>query len=497
MDFKTQIAPASAWGKLSVDALVVVATPAGLPKGLDKSVAAAVDAAVAQGELEWKAGKAVLLIAPAKLAAGRLVVVVAADASAKALHKAVGASVGMLKSGGSRSLAVGLAVASGPAWAPSLAEAAVLAVSEAVYIYRHTKPSAPPASTLAGVALLCEPDDEAAAAAGLAQGQAIAQGVQLARECANRPGNHCTPSYLADTARKLGKAHGVKVEVLDRKDCEKLGMGSFLAVAQGSAEPLKFIVMRWQGAAKAQAPLVLVGKGITFDSGGISIKPAPEMDEMKFDMGGAASVLGAVQAVAQMKLPINLVGVIAACENLPSGTAVKPGDVVTSMSGQTIEILNTDAEGRLILCDALTYVERFKPAAVVDIATLTGACMIALGGVRSGLFSPDDALAADVLAAGDTALDPCWRMPLDAEYDDALKSNFADMGNVGGRAGGAVTAAMFLKRFTSAYPWAHLDIAGTAWKSGAAKGSTGRPVGLLAHLAIAHARRSPPPAKKS
>ncbi|MFY8086350.1 MAG: leucyl aminopeptidase, partial [Rubrivivax sp.] len=352
--------------------------------------------------------------------------------------------------------AVGLAVASGPAWAPSLAEAAVLAVSEAVYIYRHTKPSAPPASTLAGVALLCEPDDEAAAAAGLALGQAIAQGVQLARECANRPGNHCTPSYLADTARKLGKAHGVKVEVLDRKDCEKLGMGSFLAVAQGSAEPLKFIVMRWQGAAKAQAPLVLVGKGITFDSGGISIKPAPEMDEMKFDMGGAASVLGAVQAVAQMKLPINLVGVIAACENLPSGTAVKPGDVVTSMSGQTIEILNTDAEGRLILCDALTYVERFKPAAVVDIATLTGACMIALGGVRSGLFSPDDALAADVLAAGDTALDPCWRMPLDAEYDDALKSNFADMGNVGGRAGGAVTAAMFLKRFTSAYPWAHL-----------------------------------------
>jgi leucyl aminopeptidase len=230
-----------------------------------------------------------------------------------------------------------------------------------------------------------------------------------------------------------------------------------------------------------------VGKGITFDTGGISIKPAAEMDEMKFDMGGAASVLGTLRAVAQLKPKINLVGLIPACENMPGGAAVKPGDVVTSMSGQTVEILNTDAEGRLILCDALTYAERFKPAAVVDIATLTGACVVALGHHRSGLFSSDDVLAADLDRAGQAALDPCWRMPLDEEYDEGLKSNFADMGNVGPRAGGAITAAMFLKRFTAKYPWAHLDIAGSAWKSGAAKGATGRPVPLLTQFVLSRA----------
>jgi len=251
---------------------------------------------------------------------------------------------------------------------------------------------------------------------------------------------------------------------------------------------LKFIVAEWRGAGKKDAPIVLVGKGITFDTGGISLKPAAEMDEMKFDMGGAASVLGTMTAVARLKAKVNLVGIVAATENMPSGRAVKPGDVVTSMSGQTIEILNTDAEGRLILCDALTYAERFKPAVVVDIATLTGACVIALGHHRSGLFSSDDALAAELQAAGDTAFDPAWRMPLDDEYDEALKSHFADMGNVGSRAGGAVTAAMFLKRFTSKLRWAHLDIAGTAWKSGAAKGATGRPVPLLTHFVLGRAR---------
>lgn len=262
----------------------------------------------------------------------------------------------------------------------------------------------------------------------------------------------------------------------------------FLSVAQGSAQAPKFIVAQWLGGAKREAPVVLVGKGITFDTGGISIKPAAEMDEMKFDMGGAASVLGTLRAVAELKAKVNVIGIIPACENMPSGTAVKPGDVVTSMSGQTIEVLNTDAEGRLILCDALTYAERFNPAVVVDIATLTGACVIALGQHRSGLFSPDDALAQELLAAGEAALDPAWRMPLDEEYDDALKSNFADMGNVGGRAGGAITAAMFLKRFTGKFRWAHLDIAGTAWKSGAAKGSTGRPVALLTHFVLGRAR---------
>jgi leucyl aminopeptidase len=313
----------------------------------------------------------------------------------------------------------------------------------------------------------------------------VATGVKLARDLANRPGNHCTPSMLAEQARKLGRAHGLKVEVLDRKALAKIGMGAFLAVAQGSNEAPRFIVAHYRGAAKGEPPVVLIGKGITFDSGGISIKPAAEMDEMKFDMGGAASVLGTLHAVAELKARINLVCIVPACENLPSGSAVKPGDVVTSLSGQTIEILNTDAEGRLILCDALTYAERFEPALVVDVATLTGACVVALGHHNSGLFTADDAMAAQFQAAARSSLDACWRMPLDEEYDEALKSDFADMGNVGPRAGGAITAAMFLRRFTGKYRWAHLDIAGTAWKSGVAKGATGRPVGLLTHFVLA------------
>jgi leucyl aminopeptidase len=273
--------------------------------------------------------------------------------------------------------------------------------------------------------------------------------------------------------------------VLDRKACEKLGMGSFLAVAQGSEEPPRFIVARYDGAPKSQPPVVLVGKGITFDTGGISLKPGAEMDEMKFDMGGAASVLGTLRAVAELKPRLNLVCLIPTCENMPDGRAVKPGDVVKSMSGQTIEILNTDAEGRLILCDALHYARRFEPEVVVDVATLTGACVIALGHHHSGLFTAEDDVAAEMLAASQAGLDPCWRMPLDDEYDEGLKSNFADMANIGGRAGGAITAAMFLRRFTKGkYPWAHLDIAGTAWKSGAAKGATGRPVPLLTHFVL-------------
>jgi leucyl aminopeptidase len=316
----------------------------------------------------------------------------------------------------------------------------------------------------------------------------VAAGATLAREFANRPGNHCTPTWLGQQAKKIGKEFDLEVEVLDRKAVEKLGMGAFLAVAQGSDEPLRFIVARYEGAPKSVPPVVLVGKGITFDSGGISLKPGLDMDEMKFDMGGAASVLGTLHAVATLKPKVNLVCIVPSCDNMPSGKAVKPGDVVRSMSGQTVEILNTDAEGRLILCDALTYAERFKPAVVVDVATLTGACVIALGHHHSGLFCADDRVAAQMLAASREALDPCWRMPLDDEYDEALKSNFADMGNVGGRPGGAITAAMFLRRFTAKYPWAHLDIAGTAWKSGAAKGATGRPVGLLTHFVLAHAR---------
>ncbi|MEN9774780.1 MAG: hypothetical protein RL322_1850 [Pseudomonadota bacterium] len=328
---------------------------------------------------------------------------------------------------------------------------------------------------------------QAHASSAVARAVALANGQDLTRTLGNLPPNVCTPTYLAAEARRLGRAHKLKVEILDRRQLEALKMGAFLAVAQGSDQAPKLITIHYQGASSKQAPVVLVGKGITFDTGGISIKPAAGMDEMKFDMCGAASVLGTLRAVAEMKLKVNLIGVIPACENMPSGRATRPGDIVTTMSGQTVEILNTDAEGRLILCDALTYVERFKPRTVIDIATLTGACVVALGHHHSGLFAREDALAAELIDAGRDSGDSCWRMPLDEPYQDALKSRFADVANVGGRDAGAVTAACFLARFTKRYDWAHLDIAGTAWKSGAQKGASGRPVPLLTHFLIARA----------
>ena len=485
MDFRHQISAPGALASLTCDALVLVVTGEAVDAALGAPLASALGDAIAQGDLTVKAGKSLYLHRPAGIRAPRLVFAVATAPDAKAFKAAVAKAINELKGSGARHVAVGLA--GGGTLGDAHAEALVGAVRESTYLYRHTKPSAPAASKINKVTLLCGKADAKAVQQGLARGEAIAAGVTLARECANRPGNHCTPSYLAEQARKLGKEYGLKVEVLDRKACEKLGMGSFLAVAQGSDEPLRFIVARYEGAPKSQAPVVLVGKGITFDTGGISLKPGAEMDEMKFDMGGAASVLGTLRAVAELKPKLNLVGIIPSCDNMPSGSAVKPGDVVTSLSGQTIEILNTDAEGRLILCDALTYAERFKPAVVVDIATLTGACVVALGHHHSGLFTADDKVAGQMLAASQAGLDPCWRMPLDEEYDEGLKSNFADMANIAGRAGGAITAAMFLRRFTGKYPWAHLDIAGTAWKSGAAKGATGRPVPLLTHFVLAQA----------
>ncbi len=332
------------------------------------------------------------------------------------------------------------------------------------------------------IVLAVDAADAKAATQAAVRGTAIANGMELTRDLGNLPSNICTPTYLANTARGIAKRHKLKAEVLGRKQIEALNMGAFLAVTKGSVEPPQFIVLRYEGAGAKQAPVVLVGKGITFDTGGISLKPGEGMDEMKYDMCGAASVLGTLQAVAEMGLKLNVIAVVPTCENMPSGIATKPGDVVTSMSGQTIEILNTDAEGRLILCDALTYVERFKPAAVIDVATLTGACIIALGHVNSGLYARGDALAEELLQAGRKAMDGAWRMPLDDDYQDQLKSNFADMANIGGRPAGSVTAACFLSRYAGKYDWAHLDIAGTAWKSGAAKGATGRPVPLLAQF---------------
>ncbi len=485
MDYRSQAITGPALSSLSADALLLILTPEQSTTGcapLDQLIADALKA----GDLALKDGKSLYVHRPAGLKAPRLSIAVAAGASPRQLKAALSRLMASAKAEPVSHAA--LALAEGVALDAAAAEALTSCVVESLYAYRLTKPSAPKAPGLKKFTVLHVASDAEAVKAGVKQGQALGEGVNFAREMANRPGNHCTPTTLALEAKALGKSFKhIKVEVLERPALEKLGMGSFLSVTNGSAQPPKFIILRYDGAAKSQPPVVLVGKGITFDTGGISIKPSAEMDEMKFDMGGAASVLGTFRALADLKPKVNVIGLIPSCENMPSGTATKPGDVVTSMSGQTIEVLNTDAEGRLILCDALTYAERFKPAAVVDIATLTGACVIALGGVHSGLFSADDELAQALQKAGERSLDTAWRMPLDEEYGEALKSNFADLGNVGGRAGGAITAAVFLSKFTKAYRWAHLDIAGTAWKSGGAKGGTGRPVPLLTHFVLAQA----------
>jgi leucyl aminopeptidase len=343
---------------------------------------------------------------------------------------------------------------------------------------------------------------------GIVQGRAINGGIDLAKDLANLPGNICTPSYLADTARELGRKYkSLKATILDEKQMEKLGMGALLSVARGSRQPPRLIVLEYDGQGRASAaggrkpgaahgteaknkqkPVVLVGKGLTFDAGGISLKPAAGMDEMKYDMCGGASVLGTIKAIAEMELPIHVVGVVPSSENLPDGDANKPGDIVTSMSGQTVEILNTDAEGRLILCDALTYAKKFDPAVVIDIATLTGACVVALGSQAAGLLANDDELAEKLLECGQRSGDRAWRLPLWEEYDEQLKSPFADMANIGGKEAGTITAACFLARYTREFKWAHLDIAGTAWKSGAEKGATGRPVPLLTQYLIDKAK---------
>ncbi|MDP3332046.1 MAG: leucyl aminopeptidase [Methylococcaceae bacterium] len=328
-----------------------------------------------------------------------------------------------------------------------------------------------------------------AAQTGLAQGRAIAEGVALTKLLADLPGNICTPSYIAEQALELGKKYSsLAVSILEEAEMEALGMGALLSVSRGSRQPAKLITINYQGGAKDSKPIVLIGKGLTFDAGGISLKPAPGMDEMKYDMCGGASVLGTLQAAAQLQLPLNIIGLVPSSENLPDGDANKPGDILTSMSGLTIEVLNTDAEGRLLLCDTLTYAERFDPEVVIDLATLTGACLVALGRVPSGLLGNDDALCNDLLAAGDVANDTLWRLPLWEEYQEQLKSNFADMGNVGGKDAGTITAACFLARFAEKFRWAHLDIAGTAWRTGQNKGATGRPVPLLVQYLLNRAQ---------
>ncbi|GAB0150227.1 leucyl aminopeptidase [Marichromatium sp. PS1] len=370
----------------------------------------------------------------------------------------------------------------------------VVAAAARDYRYSRTKDTDKlPKVTLKRLALWVEKKaQQAEAEQAIAHGRAIGDGVALARELGNLPGNICTPSYLAEQAETLAADHPkLTTEILDEAAMAELGMGALLSVSRGSRQPAKLIVMHYRGGAEDAKPVVLVGKGLTFDAGGISLKPAAQMDEMKYDMCGGASVFGALQAACALGLPINLIGMVPASENLPDGAANKPGDIVTSMSGQTIEILNTDAEGRLILCDALTYSKRFDPELVIDLATLTGACVIALGAHASGLFTADDALAEEILGAGERAGDRAWRMPLWDDYQPQLDSNFADMANVGGREGGAITAACFLSRFTKDYRWAHIDIAGTAWLGGKEKGGTGRPVALLTELLLTRAGVAP------
>lgn len=355
-----------------------------------------------------------------------------------------------------------------------------IAAADSLYSFDRLKSTSAPKRTLTKLALgLPSSTVGETLVTSLHEGIAISEGVSLAKDLANLPGNVCTPSYLANQAVLLGKQLGIQVEVLNQAEMKKIGMGAMLAVARGSTEPPKFIITKHLRGGKKRAPIVLIGKGITFDSGGISLKPGPGMDEMKFDMCGAAAVLGTMSAISKLKLKLNVIGIVPATENMPDGAANKPGDIIHTLSGQTVEVLNTDAEGRLILCDALTYAERFAPETVIDVATLTGACVIALGHVNSGLFSNDNKLAQELVAAGSLSADPAWQMPLSDEYDEDLKSNFADFANVGGRAAGSITAAAFLAKFTKKYKWAHLDIAGTAWRSGSAKGATGRPIPLL------------------
>jgi leucyl aminopeptidase len=461
----------------------------------DRAVQGKLTAAVGSGDLEEKAGASLLLRDMPGLAAGRVLLVSLGkpdEFGDRAFRDALRGAAKALAGGAAREAAGALADVELPgrslAW--RVRQATRLLADGG---YRFEAPRAAGGGKekqdrgAREVALLTSGPADAALEAEVRRGQAIAEGVALAKDLGNLPGNVCNPTYLADAARALGREFDSKVEVLGRDEMERLGMGSALAVGRGSHQACQFIVMHYRGGTARARPVVLVGKGITFDTGGISLKPGDDLDMMKYDMSGAGAVLGVIRAVARLALPLNVIVIVPATENMPGGNATRPGDVVRSMSGQTVEILNTDAEGRLILCDAMTYAERFEPECVIDVATLTGACVIALGTISSGLFANDDALGAELFRCGLDAGDPAWRLPLWDEYQELLKSNFADMANIGGRPAGAVTAACFLARFAKAYKWAHLDIAGTASVSGDAKGSTGRPVPLLCEFLLGRA----------
>ncbi|MFA5825087.1 MAG: leucyl aminopeptidase [Gallionellaceae bacterium] len=455
---------------------------------LDKAAQHALSDLIARGDMSGKSASTLLLHKLHGIAAERVLLVglgKASELNNKTSLDILRATFSALNATPAKDAALYISEESAGKDAAWVIKQAVFAASEQAFRSDDLKSKPSKAATLKHITFASLEKPSAALKNTLDQAAAIARGMGLTKALANLPGNICTPTYLAANALALDKAHkNIKTTVLEEKDMQKLGMGSFLSVTRGSEQPAKLITLEYSGADKKQKPIVLVGKGITFDSGGISLKPGADMDEMKYDMCGAASVFGVMQAIAEMGLKLNVVGVIPTCENMPSGRATKPGDIVTSMSGQTIEILNTDAEGRLILCDALTYSAKFNPDTVIDIATLTGACVIALGHVASGMFSNEDKLAKELIAAGEQTHDRVWQLPLWEDYQPLLDSNFADMQNIGGRAGGTITAACFLARFTKDYRWAHLDIAGTANKSGKEKGATGRPVPLLTQYLI-------------
>jgi leucyl aminopeptidase len=459
-------------------------------QAVDQASGGKLAAIVKRGDLDAKTGSTLLIPDLTGVAAER-VLLVALGGRAELADKSYNAAL----AGAAKALATGVASAAAATLADLdvpgrdgvwRARQAARLLADAAYTFDAPRKEPPAKRGAQSVSLLLDAAATPELTAAVAQGLAIAAGMALTKDLGNHGGNVCNPAYMADTARALGKEFGFEVEVLERADMEKLGMDSALSVGRASLAPCKFIVMKYSGGGDAK-PIVLVGKGMTFDTGGVSLKPSANLDEMKYDMSGGGTVLGMFKTVAQLKLPLNLVGLVMAVENMPGGNASRPGDVVRSMAGITIEILNTDAEGRLVLCDALTYAERFEPACVIDLATLTGACVIALGAHASGLFANDAALAAELLAAGQTSGDRAWQMPLWDDYQPQLKSNFADMSNLGGPAAGSVTAALFLSHFAKKYKWAHLDIAGTASVSGDAKGATGRPVPLLSEFLLARA----------
>jgi leucyl aminopeptidase len=447
------------------------------------------------GDFAGKLGDALMLHAPAGAAAARVLLIglgSKANFGRKQYRKVLQTTAQSLAKSGANDAIVYLTMEEIPELDAAY-RARIVAETFCVQAYKipDLKTAAKPKPKALATVSVAMADARAVKAAtrGLAIGAALGGGIALARDLGNLPPNICTPTYMGNRAVQLSKEFpSIKTKVLDGAEIKALKMGAFLAVTQGSDQPPRLIVCEYRGGAKTLAPICLIGKGITFDTGGISLKDPPAMDEMKFDMSGGATVLGALRTVAELKLPINVVVIVAACENMPSGGAVKPSDIVTSMSGQTVEILNTDAEGRLVLCDAITYSRRYKPQTVIDVATLTGACIVALGSHVSGLMSNDDDLAEELSAAGVRADDRAWRLPVGEEYADQLKSNFADLANVGGREGGACTAASFLWKFAKDLRWAHLDIAGTAWLGGSQKGSTGRPVPLLVDFLLSRSK---------